>query len=251
MPSHFSSLGFQVETEDQFQKLAQFAAQTGQVLPLPRGGCYVRWSPGDGIELWVQANEVDEIVGVNPFYAGATSMRLGLVERFHRDDDWPLDGSFIAVAEPNEREVGGETPIVLDAPDAQRYAELPLPCLADVQLAVFTHGVAAWPSEGAFRAGQDEFKLRVGSLAALDLAPGERGQVSATPVAAIRFSGGVRAAEVRINRFSGGRYQWAEVDVPGGRLDMVADLDVVDGAIVPGGVVAGTGWLVGRVLRAL
>jgi hypothetical protein len=252
MPSHFSSLGFLVENEAQFATLAQHAAQSGEVLPVGEAGaCYVRWSPGAGVELWVQANERDEIVGVNPFYAGAARMRVGLMERFRRDDDWPLDGAFLAVAEPHADRVGGETPLVFDTPDAERYAGLPLPCLGEAALVAFAHGLAAWPTEAAFRAGQEEFSLRVGSLAALGLAPGESGAAPERPEALVRWSGIVRAAQVRENPFSGGRFQWAQVELPGGAIDVVADLDVLDGEPVVGGVVAGTGWLVGRVLRAL
>jgi hypothetical protein len=255
MPSHFSSLGFLVESEEQFQKLAELAAHAGTPLPLAQGGCYVRWSAGEGVELWVQANDRDEIVGVNPFFAGDTRMRVGLLGDFRRDDDWPLDGSFHAVAEPNEREVGGETPLVFDAPDAHRYRDLPFPCLAEASLVVFAHGLAAWPTEGAFRAGQEEFRLRVGSLVALGLdvssAPAPEGAEPPPPEAFIRFSGLVRAAAQRENPFSGGRFQWASVELPGGAVDVVADIDLLDGEVVPGGVVAGTGWLCGRIVRAL
>jgi hypothetical protein len=249
MPSHYSNLGFAIENEEQYRQVAEYAAHAGKILHV-QGGAYIRWEAGEGIELWVQIEGDDQVVGVNPHFQGTSRLRVGLTERIPRPHDSPFDGGFHAYAGPKDAEVGGDTPFVFDAPDARRYDDLPLPVLAEASLAGFAHQFVGYKSEGAYRAAQPEFKLSVGTFEKLGPAPDA--PEGAPPDAFARLTGVVLATAERVNPFSGGKFRWAHLAVPGGEVDVVADPEIVMGdPIAPGAVVDGLFWLSGRILKAM
>jgi hypothetical protein len=247
MPSHYSNLGFPIENEAQYRQVAEHAAHSGKIIPVT-GGAYIRWEAGEGVELWVQIAGDEDVVGVNPHFQGAARLRAGLVERVDRSADSPFDGGFHAYAGPKETEVGGDTPFVFDSPDARRYDDLPLPVVVETSLCGFAHQFVGYKSEGAWRAAQPEFKLSVGSFTQLANAPDA--PKDAPPDAFARLTGVVVATELRTNPFSNAKFRWAQLAVPGGEIDVVADPEIVMGdAIGPGAVVDGLFWLSGRVMR--
>jgi hypothetical protein len=247
MPSHYSDVGFHIENEAQYRKVAEYAANSGKIFPVT-GGAYIRWEAGAGVELWVQVEGEDQVVGVNPHFQGDARMRVGLVERVDRSADSRFDGGFHAYAGPRTDQVGGDTPFVFDTPDARRYDDLPLPVIVEASLCGFAHQFVGYKSEGAWRAAQPEFRLSVGSFQ--QLAPAPDAPKDAPPDAFVRLTGLVIATEERENPFSNVKFRWAHLAVPGGQIDVVADPDIVMGdAIGPGAVVDGLFWLSGRVLR--
>ncbi len=249
MPSHYSNIGFVVENEEHFRRLAELAAHSGTIVPVD-GGCYIRWEAGDGVELWVQIEGEENVVGVNPHFHGAARLRVGLVDRIARLEDAPFDGGFHAFAGPKEAEASGETPFVFDAPDARRYHDLPLPVLVEAAVCGFAHQFVGYRSEGAFRAAQPEFKLSVGTFE--QLAPAPDAPKDAPPEAFARLTGVVLAAEMKKNPFSSAPFMWAHLAVPGGEVDVVADPEIVMGdPIVVGSVVDGLFWLSGRIIKTL
>src|SRR5688572_20347277 len=117
MPSHLSDIGFQIEGEEAFEELASRAYDEGEAFDTSVG-TYVRWAPGKGVELWLQLDRDDNIVGINPHFAGSSLMRAGLTQRLTRSDGAPLDGAFYAWANPEgEEPTLGDYPFVFDAPD--------------------------------------------------------------------------------------------------------------------------------------
>jgi hypothetical protein len=257
LPNHFAALGFAVAGEADLARLAEHAAHEGELHPA-HGGAYVRWSPGGGIELWLQVMigaEAHDIVGLTPFFLGESRQLLGLVEAVPPPPEAPLEGGFRAIVNPHEEHLDGGAGLLFDVADAGRYHGLPLPVRAEVALAGFAHQLVAYPSEGAFRAAQPEFKLAIGRFDALSL-PAEA-PPGTPPLAEVRWTGQVLASELRENPFSGGHFVWARLKVPGCEVEIVADPELVEsvsgeaGRLVPGGVVDGIFWVCGRIIRAL
>ena len=77
MPSHFSDIGFVIESVQQFAELADRAANEGVAIPTA-GGYYIHWSPGQGVELWVQCDTEQQIIGCNPHFVGPGRTMLGV-----------------------------------------------------------------------------------------------------------------------------------------------------------------------------
>jgi hypothetical protein len=79
MYSHLTTLGFPITTEQDFRHYAYAASEFGEKIETTRGS-YTLWRLGSGIELWVQTNLHKRIIGMNPHFSGATSMRVFLTK---------------------------------------------------------------------------------------------------------------------------------------------------------------------------
>lgn len=156
MPTHMSAIGFAVETQQDFQEFASIALARGESLS-STNGIYVKWSPGNGVELWAQGDRNNTFVGLNPHFYGGGRMRVVLTERISANDA-TLDGSFYAWAGPEfaTESKQGLFPFVFDSPDFDRHANLTLPCAVDLQISAFAHSIDIYQDDSAFEASQDE-----------------------------------------------------------------------------------------------
>jgi len=69
MASHMTSIGFPAQSVDEFKVLAKRAVtQAAQTITIPGIGYYRQWSPGAGVELWVDVNQQIQILGLNPHF---------------------------------------------------------------------------------------------------------------------------------------------------------------------------------------
>lgn len=53
MPSHLSTIGFPVESEEDMIAVANQAAATATEMPTKKGGTYLHWHDESGAELWI------------------------------------------------------------------------------------------------------------------------------------------------------------------------------------------------------
>jgi hypothetical protein len=252
MPSHFSTIGFPGETQEDFLALAKQTLKNGTPYPSPRG-TYALWSAGEGVELWVQLSLTNKLVGLSPHYSGLSRQTVALGVRITRPDENDMEGGFQAWSNPPADDLeNGDYPFVFDAPDFARHAELGLPIVQKVQLAAFAHELQAFASEEAYQAAQPEeprFAPRSFFPMGLFNTPAEaEGEISA-PAALAMFAGEVRQVAHKRNPVTGQGFYWILVDTFGGEIDVVADPEVVEGEIVPGGIVKGSFWLSGRILE--
>jgi hypothetical protein len=248
MPSHFSTIGFEVQSNDQFVALARQVAGTGETIA-GKGGQYLRWSGGGGEELWLQVDGDGDLVGMNPHFSGRSSVRVAVHGRVQRDKDSVLDGAFEGWADPPVEGRGadprGAYPLVFDSPDAGTYGELQLPGVAEVQIAAFAHEIAYHDTPEAFAASPVGLAPQAFIPAGLLTPEGGR---SEPPEAVAIFAGHVREAAVRHNSMTGREYYWALVDSLGGSYDVVIDRTLLPAPPAPGGVLSGTFWLSGRLI---
>jgi hypothetical protein len=252
MPSHFSTIGFEVGSNDQFVALARQIAGMGQPVP-GRGGQYLRWSGSGGEELWLQVDGDGDLVGMNPHFSGKSSLRVAVHGRVQRDKDSVLDGAFEGWAAPpaDEPDGGGPDdgddrgayPLVFDAPDAATYGELQLPGIAEVQIAAFAHEIAYHDTPEAFVASAVGLASQAFIPAGL-FSP--EGRPTEPPEAVAIFAGHVRESAERRNGLTGRGYYWALVDSLGGSYDVVIDRGMLPALPAAGGVLSGTFWLSGR-----
>jgi hypothetical protein len=249
--SHLSDLGFTV-TMEEFQRLVMQAATEGEVLPSAHG-CYVRWSPGAGIELWVQADSEKQLVGCNPHFAGAGRMRVGLIKPLGNPER-PLDGGFYGWADPKDAEPeSGEYPFVADAPDYDLIQERFTPLrTVEVQIAAFAHELHCFADEAAFDASQEgKPGFAAESFIPTGLFHHDIEQLEAQTTreqAQALFCGHILQAEQRTNPTTGSVFHALLVRTLGGTVDVVADPALVQDRPTVGGIVHGTFWLSGRIL---
>ena len=248
MPSHMSSIGFPVATEDDFLRYQTLAADNGEPLPAP-GGLYVRWQAGQGAELWVQVTPDNAIVGLNPHFAGEATLRVSLQARLLWPNEGGLDGAFSAwvLAEGDDDPEHGFYPLVFDAPDFALHSGLTLPAVAEVQLAAFAEELHAYPDDRAFADAQPaDLKFGPEAFVPSRLFAEEEDE-GAPPQAYAVMSGHVVRADLLTNSATGEQFYWIRTRTLGGEVDVVVDPSAVRGEVVEGGVVAGTFWLSGRI----
>ena len=73
--------------------------------------------------------------------------------RVARDTHTPLDGTFLAWANPpTGAKTGGDYPFAFDCPDADTVGDLALPTVVDAQIAAFAQEVSVFDTEARYAA---------------------------------------------------------------------------------------------------
>lgn len=240
MPSHFSTIGLPIDSQEEFLELAnRLAAQCEPIVV--KSGRYLRWSSPSGAEAWLQVDRRGELVGMNPHFSGASRVRVGLNARVRRPDATALDGAFHAWSDPPADDPAtGSYPFVFDVPDFLCYADAVIPAVAQAQVAAFAHEVSVYGSIESYNASQTaEPKFASQSFIPSGLFSPDEGATEPPQAHAI-LTGHVRRAEERINELSGKPFYWAEVESFGGVFDIVIDLELLNEVPAAGGVVSGS-----------
>ncbi|HEY7416405.1 MAG TPA: hypothetical protein VH593_14525 [Ktedonobacteraceae bacterium] len=246
MPSYMTALGFPVVTEQDFRHYVYQASEFGQKIETSCGS-YTMWTPGSGIELWVQTNLHKRIIGMNPHFRGDASMPVRLVSRVTKRRQSILDGSFLGWA-ASDSSGGNSYPLVFDLPDYDLYNELTLPCTRVVQVAAFAHMLEGYEDEKAYETvNEREQQADPETFYPSGLFIVHH-RVQDPPRAQASLSGYVLATELYTNPVTNQKFYWVLVRTRGSQFDIVADPQVVQGKIVQGGIVKGTFWLSGRLI---
>jgi hypothetical protein len=247
MPSHMSDIGFRVKESSDFMRFAMQAAEEGEVAVVPDGS-YVKWSPGQGIELWGQLDRQQEIIGLNPHYSGQAKLKIALTKRVPSPQGTALDGGFYGWVNPDEGDPPtGEFPVVFDVPDFRCSDALKLPAIVEVQLTAFAHELKGFENESAFDESQSEsMKFAVESFIPTGLFVSEGSAERAEAI----FTGYILDMSIITNPSTESEFVWVRVRTLGGEIEVVADPGVLSGSLPVGGIVSGSFWLSGRVLNA-
>ena len=249
MASHFSSIGFPITTMAEAEELANWIAPRATTIAV-KNGAYLHWAPGSGEELWLLHNRRGSLIGLNPHFAGSSSVRVGLVERVEQPGDSSLDGAFFAWGGAEDDPWDGACQLVFDCPDAASHADLKLPALATAQLAAFAQSIDVHGSPEEFAEAQvgEEVPFASQSFLPSGLFAEELGSDGGSRTSEAIFTGHVLESSVRTNSLTGVHYVWAAVETLGGVYDVVADQELLPEAPAPGAVVIGTFWLSGRLV---
>ncbi len=245
MPSHFSTIGFPLNSEADFLALANRLAEKSEMIDVPDGR-YLRWSSQTGAEIWLQLDSNDDLIGMVPHFAGPSRVRVGLTAQVTRPDDTALDGAFHGWAHPSDDDPEvGDYPFVFDTPDFRRHTSVPIPSIVTAQIAAFAHEISIFESIDAYDAsGSGEPQLASQSFIPSGLfKPG--GEATEPPEAYGILTGHIVQAAEKRNELSGEPFYWALVDSLGGTFDVVIDPELMDQALKIGGVLSGSFWLSG------
>jgi len=247
MPSQFSALGFQVATGEDLASLASSVADKADKIPA-KGGQYLRWAPPSGEQLWLQVKPNGDAMGMNPHFAGESTIRIALEARVARDTHTPLDGTFLAWANPpTGAHAGGDYPFAFDCPDAGMFGELAVPAVVDAQIAAFAQEVSVFDTEARYAASQAAQGMAFASRSFIPsglISPD--GHPVNPPESHALFVGGVVKAEERRNTVTGRPFWWALVETVGGTFDVVIDPALLPEPPQAGNVLSGWFWLSGR-----
>jgi hypothetical protein len=248
MASHFSTIGLPVKSEDEFLDLARRVVDSATGFDCNEGR-YLRWSSPGGAELWLQVDADNDFIGMNPHYAGAARISVGLTARVDRPRGSALDSAFHGWAAPIANDPqSGCYPFVFDVPDFQLHQDFHVPGRVEVQIAAFAQEVSLFESPEVYSASQEgaiKFASRSFIPSGLFNPPGKD---PVPPEANAIFTGHVLDVAERWNELTENRFYWALVETLGGEFDVVIDPTLVDTVPKIGGVVSGSFWLSGRLL---
>jgi len=247
VPSQFSALGFSVSSGEDLAALASRVAERADTINA-REGQYLKWAPSSGEQLWLQVRHNGDAMGMNPHFEGKGAMRVAIEARVGRATHTPLDGTFLAWANPPEgAPTGGDYPFVFDAPDAALHEALELPATMTAQIAAFAQQITVHPTQAAFEAAHAAQGLSFGSRSFIPsglFTPAGEPIIPPEPHALI--TGHVIEADVRRNSVTGDAFWWALLETVGGTFDAVIDPALLSGPVAPANIVEGWFWLSGR-----
>jgi hypothetical protein len=249
MPSQFSAIGFSITSGEDLAALASRVTGEAERVSTPPGD-YLKWAAPSGEQLWLQISPDGDAMGMSPHFAGKSSIRLAVEARVTRPSHTPLDGTFLAWANPPAGAVtGGDYPFAFDCPDAATHLELPLPATVTGQLAAFAQQLSLYESAAAHEAAQ---AAEGGHTPSRSFIPSglisPHGVPLSPPEPHALIAGHVLEAAARVNAVSGLPYWWALLDTVGGTFDVVIDPGLLAEPPRTGNVLAGWFWLSGRLL---
>lgn len=249
MVTHFSTIGFPLNSPADFHSLARRIASVGQAYPCP-GGTYLHWTGDCGAELWVQLDDSGRFLDIQPHFSAMATMRVGVTKRLLRPTDRPLDGAWQGWADPIEDEdpSGGRFELTFEAPDFALHHELQLPVLTSVQLAAFAHSLTLFNDEQAFRdSPQVDGRLEPQAFIPAPQKVRKGGETE-PPTAEALVCGHILKFQVLHNDLTGLPFYWLLLETAGGRMDLLVDPELISSEPVIGGIIMTVCWLSGRIL---
>lgn len=272
MTRGFTDIGFVLDDTRCYMKLRQQVAEYGQTIHTPVG-TYFFWSPGENLELWAKIKPEDDIGHLHLHFAGSAHMNVALVEKNTFEDDTLAEGLFVAYPNPQKGKgflskehshlhygdgtYSNYNPFVFITPDFDRYAEMQLPVLTELQLTAFPlHEVHAYESEDAWvdwqvemdDSGEDDPCVWSGETFCPSAMLFKKTADNLYPKPTAFIAGTVLETAILTNPVTGFDFSWAKVRTIQGEIDFVFAPEVLNGYLVIGGVVAGEFYLSGRLL---
>jgi hypothetical protein len=217
------------------------------------GSKYLKWSPGERLELWTRVEGGKPEMLFYSYYAGDARMTVALLEKTARAEPTLSDGAFLCRGSAFEGEnwIAGRVPFVFDTPDYHRYDGLTLPRVCSVQLTGFAYTVNGYEDEDAYDEdypADDEgytwdYRHFVPSYMLNPLS--ENGELQC---GVAEVSGFVSDTGIITNPITGRDFCWARLDTIGGEIDLVCAPERLSGYLVRGGVATSSCYLYGRLV---
>ncbi|MGF1504619.1 MAG: hypothetical protein ACFB51_05715, partial [Anaerolineae bacterium] len=231
--SHFSDIGFIVETPEDLDTLIASAIADGKVYPAEHGS-YVYWALDGGIEMWVQTNHNDQVVGFNPHFSGSSRVQVAMVNTAWQED-MPLDGSlYVHVVSSDDLE---QLVFMVDMPDfGLVHTRLAPDSVHTLQVAAFAHELNIFADEAEFEATSAQLDDGM-RFAAESFFPAGLLAEKEEDTAMAFFSGRIEEHNRRDNPFTGKLFHHLLIRTLLGTLDVVADPQLVQATPRSGGLV--------------
>ena len=223
MATNFSSIGFQVDSEESFAHLCEWLEEIPLLEYPVDEGQYLCWDQDEefGPEIWVQIVD-EEMVSVQPFFRGKSEMKINIEGFVEALQDNPLDGFLKAQA---------ETSFVFSLVGLKRHEDLNFPSAQKIMLTGFANSFEYFENEKEAQKSLDSFENFVSS---------DDGDVP-SPEAAI--TGRVLETRKIENEDTGDEFYWVLIKTKGGTVDIVIDPEYVETPIAVGSIVSGSFYL--------
>lgn len=269
-----ADIGFPVPDAKSYMNLGLRVAEEGETIQTPVG-TYLYWSPSKGIEVWVRVGPEGELPYIHGHFKGESRTRVAIVDKKEYEQKALADGLFVAYPNPvkgqgflsehanlqyGDGTYSNYIPFVFDSPDFDKYAEIPVPFLADIQLTVFPFDLKCFESEDDWIDWQAEKEMWEpdedgerscwGAEAFCpDAMTHQRTDENDYPDPTAFVAGTIIDTAILSNEETGEDFCWAKLRTKLAELDVVAAPDILDGPIVKDGVLTCHAHLSGRIIN--
>lgn len=272
MANNLANLGFTIDTDKSYWELRQQVTEYGETI-ITSESTYFRWTPIKHMELWARVKPEGDIGHVHPHYAGDSRMRVALVEKvaYQDEKDVLADGFFVAYANPQQGvgfvsehktlHYGDGTyssylPFIFDAPDYDRYADIQLPTIADVQITASPFMLWGFESEDEWvdkqiewdESGEEDPGVWSGESFCPSTMLYQRKGPDDFPKPSAYMAATVLDTAIITNPVTETEFSWARIRTVAGEMDVVVSIENLNGYMVTGGVVAGDFYLTGHLV---
>lgn len=270
MVRRLADIGFPVPTAMSYLNLSLRVAEEGESIRTPVG-TYFCWSPSPGVELWTKVMPEAECVYLHPHFMGDARMHVAIVDRKEYEKNILAEGFFVAYPDPvkgkgflsdhfclqyGDGTYSNYIPFLFDAPDYDKYAEIELPFLAELQITAFPFSVWAFETEddwidwqiGSDEEEDDDKGVWSGETFCPSTALHKRKDKDDYPKPTAFIAGTILDTAILNNEASGEEFCWAKVQTKAGELDVVASPDSLNGYVVKDGILSCHCYLSGRIV---
>lgn len=251
MSSHFSAVGFPVRNMDAYWALARRAAASGVRNRAPDGTTLVRWAADSGPEIWSHVNRAGDVVGALPFFSTGTAYRLA-VTGTGDDPEEEMEGWVDGWLEPSDEDepYSGAFPLRISLVNyaLARHRLTTFPSIQQIELVALAHEADLFRDDAAYRdAPEDVYRVPLGSIvSAAHFGADVDAELFSEATAVL--SGPIDSARLLTNPTTTEPYWWVQVTVRGVHLHTFADRETLGGEPAAGQIVAGSYWMLGRLL---
>ncbi|MBD0369880.1 MAG: hypothetical protein ICV60_03435 [Pyrinomonadaceae bacterium] len=278
MIRRLADIGFQVTNGYSYMSLAHRVTEEGKSIQTP-AGTYFYWSRPNGVELWMKAAPEEERTYIHPHFLGKAVMLAAIVDRKSYENNVLAEGCLVAYPRPvkgqgflsehfclqyGDGTYSNYIPFLFDAPDYDRYLELEMPFVADIQITAFPFYLLAFETEddwidwqlygGPPKAEEEEKEEEEDQdvWGPETFCPStmlhQRKDKDDYPKPTALIAGRVLETGIIENEEGGHEFCWAQVMTTMGDVDVVAAPDMINGYIVKGGILSCQAALSGRIL---
>ncbi len=248
--SNLSDIGFPVQSEQDVNVLITETIKYVESVKCAEG-FYLRFADSSGAEIYLQGNNEQELVGFNPHFAGTSRQTVGIIKTIERDSSL-LDGGFHVWANPRDGQAdSGEHQFVFDAPDFRLNEITEFPRICEIQLTAFaSNDFKIYADETDYQnAAKGETKSASKSFVPSGMfTPDENAEPIDPPRPIGILTGEIKEYELKTNELSNEQFYWFLVEIPGGKVDVVADAKLVPNEPQIGGIINGQFWLSGKII---
>lgn len=248
--SHFTDIGFALDTSDQAAFGASMGALTSNCAAEPLGEsgalCLIKDKSGAELRIGLK-HDADgrwEVQTANPAFAGEGRTEVEIAADVSDPEYRSFETSYSA------RFAGERTPLVFELADPRDASAFKPGAKLAVAIAAFSYEPSVFADEAAYMKSQDKEEPK---FAASFFIPsgmffeGAAADATKRPAPQADFAGTVLKAELRTNTH-GGKFWWTPVKTYGGAVfDVVMDPASLKEDPKPGSIVKGRFWLSARV----
>ena len=233
--SHFESIGFKINSAEEFEALVAKIFENGEAVET-EDGTYTVYTDDSGAQIYAQVDANGEFIGFMPFYDAKSERKVHIQGTITYDDATVLDIRYQSMSEEETY------PFVFDAVNAKtRVLEAGTESLPFV---AFPQEITYFETAGAF---MKEFpELSTTYLIPIGLMTPE-GEANPNPEPYVMFVGEIKSVELKTNDYSKGEFYVLEVSALDGEVSIVTSKDSLGTEPKVGAFVNGVFWMGAKV----